>query len=298
MAKVVSLPHADSQPAYSLAEAVEDFLTRDWSQNTLINFTSDLRRFIQAFGQRSINQVSPVEIQDYLDGLTNRQGQPVAAETYNRHYGTLGNFYGWLVRQEELEYSPLTKVDRKKMGERLPRPMTPAQIQAFFRRIDDLRDRALFSLLLGSGVRIAEALSLNIEDLDLAEGTFRVIGKGDRERVGYLAEDTTDLVRRYLRKRERPSTGPLFASRQGRLSYAMANRRFRKYAEGLEDNGHVLVIHQLRHTFGSERAGKMDALVLRDLMGHKSLKTTLQYAQVNPEKARDAFRAFDRQQSR
>ena len=50
----------------------------------------------------------------------------------------------------------------------------------------------------------------------------------------------------------------------------------------LEENGQRLTIHQLRHTFGSERAGQMDALVLRDLMGHKSLKTTLQYAQVNP----------------
>jgi integrase len=69
-------------------------------------------------------------------------------------------------------------------------------------------------------------------------------------------------------------------------------------AHGLEENGQRLTIHQLRHSFGSERAGQMDALVLRDLMGHRSLKTTLQYAQVNPEKAREAFKEFDRQRSR
>jgi len=295
MAPEVVFPGSAPQSDYTVEEAVEDFLARDWSPHTLRSFVSDLGRFVRIFGSRPVDSVSAVELQDYLEGLTNRQGEPVAAETYNRHYGTLNNFFGWLVRQEELAHSPMVKVDRKRIGERLPRPLTPAQIEPFFRRIDALRDRALFSLLYGSGVRISEALSLNIEDLDLAEGTFRVIGKGDRERVGYLAAETVDRIRRYLRQRKRPRRGPLFASRQGRLSYAMASRLFRKYAEGLEENGRPLTIHQLRHTFGSERAGKMDALLLRDLMGHQSLKTTLQYAQVNPEAAREAFRAFDRQ---
>jgi integrase/recombinase XerD len=299
MAKMVALVSSSSSPQpYTLSEAVEDFLARDWSQHTLINFTSDLRRFSHAFDQRPIDQITSVEIQDYLDGLTNRQGEPVAAETYNRHYGTLGNLFGWLVRQEELEYSPMSKVDRKRMSARLPRPMTAGQIQAFFNRIDSKRDQALFSLLLRSGLRVSEALSLDIEDLNMAEKIFQVIGKGNCERVGYLSEETVERIRRYLRERRRPRSGALFVSRQGRLSYAMVHRLFKKYAQGLEESGRALTIHQLRHTFGSERAGKMDALVLRDLMGHKSLKTTLQYAQVNPEKAREAFKEFDRQQSR
>ena len=78
----------------------------------------------------------------------------------------------------------------------------------------------------------------------------------------------------------------------------MAWRLFRKYAASLEENGQPLTIHQLRHSFGSERAGQMDALILRDLMGHKSLRTTLQYAQVNGESVKKAFREFDRQASR
>jgi hypothetical protein len=67
------------------------------------------------------------------------------------------------------------------------------------------------------------------------------------------------------------------------LSYSTAWRLFRKYANGLEENSQLLTIHQLRHSFGSDRTGAMDALILRDLMGHKSLRTTLQYAQVNEE---------------
>ena len=161
------------------------------------------------------------------------------------------------------------------MGERLPRPMGRDQVRAFFGRIDRLRDKALFSLLHGSGLRVSEALGLDIEDVNLEEREIRFLGKGDRERVGYLSEDTVKLLRRYLRERGRPRQGSLFESRHGtRLSYSMAWRLFRQYADGLEENGQALTIHQLRHSFGSERAGNMDALILRDLMGHKSLRTT------------------------
>ena len=96
-------------------------------------------------------------------------------------------------------------------------------------------------------------------------------------------------------ERGRPEQGPLFTSRQGRLSYAMARVLFNRAAAGLKNpDGSAVTIHQLRHAFGSERAGRMDALVLRDLMGHKSIRTTLRYAEVNPERTRDAFQDFDR----
>lgn len=301
MGKTVTFPARTTPSALTVRQAVEGFMARDWSPNTRRNFEADLRRFVRDFGRRRADRVSSVELQGYLDGLTTARGgqeRSVNPATYNRHYATLQNLFGWLERQEELDRSPMDKVERKRVGERQPRPMTPDQVEAFFARIDSLRDRALFSLLYGSGLRVSEALDLSIEDLDLGEGTFRVMGKGDRERIGYLSEATIKLIRRYLRERGRPTDGPLFESRQGRLSYAMAYKLFRRHAEGLETNGKPLTIHQLRHTFGSERAGHMDALVLRDLMGHKSLRTTQQYAQVNGEAVKKAFRQFDRRRRR
>ena len=171
--------------------------------------------------------------------------------------------------------------------------MTIDQLELFFSRIDSLRDKALFSLLYGSGLRVSEALSLDIEHLNLADRAFTVMGKGGVERKGYLTEEAARLLRRCLRERGRPKRGPLFTSRQGRLSYAMAYKLFRRYAEGLP--GECPTIHALRHSFGSEAAGKIDALVLRDLMGHKSLRTTQRYAKVNPERTREAFLQLERE---
>jgi integrase/recombinase XerD len=291
---VIALPVEKS--GLKVEQAAEAFLERDFSPNTLRNFRSDLSRFCETFEGRPVDAIQAEEIREYLSGLKNRQGKRVSVATHNRHHGTLHNLFEWLIRQGEVDVNPVARLERKRLMNHLPQPLARGQVEALFSRIRDLRERALFSLLYRSGLRVDEALSLDMEDLNLAEGTFRVLGKGGEERTGYLSEETGPLLRRYLRSRYNPCTGPVFASRQGRLSYHMTRVLFNRYAEGLtRPDGRPVTIHQLRHTFGSERAGKMDALVLRDLMGHKSIRTTMRYAQVNPEQVREAFRQYDRE---
>jgi len=87
-------------------------------------------------------------------------------------------YFSWLLRQGEVEKIPLDRLERRRLGERLPRPMTPEQIETFFGRITELRDRALFSLLYRSGLKVGEALSLDVSDVNLEDGTFRMMGKG------------------------------------------------------------------------------------------------------------------------
>ena len=248
MAKVISL---QTPPPLTVDSAVDEFLSRNWTRNTKRNYSADLRSFARAFKARSVASVSGTEIKAYLDGLQNRSGAPLKPATYNRHHASIQSLYSWLVRQEEVVTSPMQKAERKPLPERLPRPMTDEQIEQFFAHVKSLRDRALFSLLYGSGIRISEALSLDVKQVRLADGSFTVMGKGGTERVGYLSEATKTLLRRYLRERGRPKHGPLFVSRQGRLSYAMAHRLFNKHAEGLP--GEKPTIHSLRHSFGSER---------------------------------------------
>ncbi len=214
-------PECNEGASLTVESAVEVFLKRDLSPNTFRSFRSDLGRFIRAFQGRAVAFLSPEEIRAYLDGLTTRKGQPASPETCNRHFGTLTNLFSWLLRQGEVEKNPLDRLERRRLGERLPRPMTPEQIETFFGRITDpstsrpvapmrsqptsllmtgLRDRALFSLLYRSGLRVGEALSLDVADVNLEGGTFRVVGKGNAERVGYLSEET----RLYFPPKTRP----------------------------------------------------------------------------------------------
>ena len=289
---VIPLPVEKS--GLTVEQVSEAFLERDFSPNTVGNFRSDLTRFCEHFEGSPVDAIQAEEIREYLGGLKNRQRRRASPATHNRHHGTLHNLFEWLVRQREIDVNPMLRLERKRVVNHLPQPLSREQVETLFSRIKELRERTLFSLLYRSGLRVDEALSLDIEDLNLAEGTFRVLGKGGEERTGYLSEETGPLLRRYLRSRNNPRTGPVFNSRQGRLSYHMARVLFNRFAEGLlRPDGRAVTIHQLRHTFGSERAGKMDAVVLRDLMGHKSIRTTMRYAKVNPERVREAFRQFD-----
>lgn len=294
---VVAFP--ESVESTTVSEARELFLERDLSKNTRRCFESDLERFERSFGDRDLRSIAPKDVERHLKGLQNRSGGPASPETVNRHRGTLHNFFAWLELQGLLEGNPVSKVERRRVTSRLPRPLSAGQIGKMFRRIKTHREKALFSLLHRSGLRIQEALSLNIEDVNFRTGTFTVRGKGDRERVGYLSEETKPLLRRYLKTRGNPRTGALFQSRQGRLSYYMARKMFLKAADGITNpDGSQITLHQLRHSFGSERAGAIDPIILRDLMGHSDIRTTLRYSKVNPERTRNAFRDFDREHAR
>jgi integrase/recombinase XerD len=297
----------------TISKGVKQFLSpdHDLSPNTRKAFSADLRRFVAQYGDRRVSGVSAVDIREYLSGLTTPAGEPVAPATYNRHFGTLQNFFNWLdrllafggprldARLITYRVNPMKSLKRKRTPSRLPRPLSKDQVRTILGRIDAPRDKALFTLLYDSGLRIQEALNLRIDDMDLGQGTVRVLGKGDRERPGFLSQRVVHLIKRYLRERGNPSNGFIFVSRQhsesggSRLSYAMAHKLFRDYSDGLIRGGKTATIHQLRHAFGSERAGVIDCLALKQLMGHQSLRTTLQYAEVNPAAARAAFRRYE-----
>ena len=295
----------------SLAKAIRTFLARDLSPNTKKAFKADLKPFEAAYGKLKVTEIGSARVLEHLDGLRTRQGKPLSDETYNRHFGTLLNLFNWL---EELQEStaktartrlvfyrnPMIQLRRRKLPQKLPRPLTTDQVQTILGRMDSPRDKALFTVLYDSGLRIQEALNLNVGDLDLADGSMRVRGKGDRERTAFLSQRACHLLKRYLRDRSvSSSAGPVFISRQhserdgDRLSYSRAHQLFRRYAEGIRYGEHPATIHQLRHAFGSERAGVIDSLALKQLMGHKSLRTTLQYAEVNPQAARAAFLRYE-----
>ena len=86
-AKTIPLPVSPAD--MTVEEAADAFLSRDLSPNTYANFRSDLRRFCRAFPKRPVSSISPEEVRDYLEGLTNHKGEPASPETCNRHLGTL-----------------------------------------------------------------------------------------------------------------------------------------------------------------------------------------------------------------
>ena len=270
--------------------------------DTLRAYTIDLHRLERTIGNVQINTVTRDQLRDYLNNLTSKHGQRVSLATQNRHYATLHRFFEWSLTEKLLNENPMENLPRRKpnkdIGEITPgsiiRSLKKDQTEKILKNAQTTREKLLFTLLYTSGLRISEALDLNIQDM--TEGTINIRqGKGNQPRQAYLSKSTEKLLLEYLAERGNPTSGPVFVTTHGqRLSYARARQLFMDASRNIVNaDGTPVTIHQLRHTFCTERAGHIDSFVLQRLAGHNDIRTTLRYAKVSDTVAKEAFEHFD-----
>lgn len=183
---------------------------------------------------------------------------------------------------------------RLRVPPRVIEPLSREQVQRFWHSFRTARDIALVGLLLLNGLRSAEALGLELQDLSLSEAQLRVRGKRSKVRVLPLAPETVRLLDCYL-KTERPltNTSRLFVSLKGRargqpMTKAGLRSLFRHHRA--QTGVATANPHRFRHTFGSDmtRAG-ISLPALQRLMGHSNIETTLLYVQLSPADVYEEF---------
>ncbi len=305
-------------------EQVEKYIeSLEKDNDTVKAYRLDLEKFMIAFGEKKPTEIKFPELKAYLDSLTTRNGKRVSVSTQNRHYATISCFFNWLIKQSKLIENPIKNVARRRpnkdLGEinskdiiRYLDKETVAQIMSNAKTI---REEFLFDLLYSSGLRISEALALNVQDI--RNGVIQIrAGKGNRPRVTYMSKHTEKLFKKYLEKRVPDRSvlfkaqnieeaqalrneGALFTTNNGtRLGYHRANQLFKQAARNMKNPDNApLTIHQLRHTFCTERVGHIDIRVLQRLAGHSDIRTTLRYAKVVDKVAREQFDKYDRERT-
>ncbi|MEY3369881.1 MAG: hypothetical protein RLZZ361_551 [Cyanobacteriota bacterium] len=303
-------------------DLVEKYVeTLDKDNDTVKAYRLDLEKFVECFGERYSTEIKADELKSYLDNLSTRSGKRVSVSTQNRHYATISCFFNWLIRQSKLIENPIKIVQRRRpnkdVGETnakdIIRYLDKETIVKIMNNAKSDREEFLFDLLYSSGLRISEALALNVQDI--RNGIIQVrAGKGNRARVTYMSKFTEKLFKKYLDNRvpdrsvlfkaknideakALKNEGALFTTNNGtRLGYHRANQLFKQASKNIKNpDGTPLTIHQLRHTFCTERVGHIDIRVLQKLAGHSDIRTTLRYAKVADTVAREQFEKFDRE---
>jgi integrase/recombinase XerC len=206
-----------------------------------------------------------------------------------RRLAALRSFYRFLVRRGWLRRNPATELRTPRLPKRLPGCLPIDESETLLAagpdgRATAARDRAILEMLYATGVRVAELSGLDVEDVDLAEGTARVFGKGSKERIVPVGRQAIQAVRAYLRGR-RTASGPLFRNRRGGRLTARSIRRVvraRARAAGLARR---VTPHTLRHTFATHLldAGA-DLRLIQELLGHARLGTTQKYTHVSMDR--------------
>lgn len=208
--------------------------------------------------------------------------------TINRKLSALRTFFMYLVREGVISVSPAANLSAPRIDRKLPTVLTVDEVSTLMdaRPASDQlsrRDHAIFELLYSSGLRVSEAVGLNIGDLDFPQALVRVFGKGRKERIVPIGSKALEAIQDYLIERGRPGNDEaLFLNhRRGRLTARSIERNLKQRL--LEANiNRRATPHALRHTFATHLldAGA-DLRSIQELLGHVSLSTTQKYTQVS-----------------
>jgi integrase/recombinase XerD len=286
-----------------------DHLTieRGLARNSLMSYRRDLNRylsFLSPLGIDTLDEITEGHVLAFVAFL--REGDadhsPLAPSSAARTVVAVRGFHRFALLEDLASSDPASDVRPPAPPRRLPKALDVKQVESLLaaagegRTPKELRDRALLELLYGTGARISEAVSLDVDDVNREAGSLRLVGKGGKERVvpvgRYAAEAVDDyLVRARPVLAERgPGVPALFLnSRGGRLSRQSAWTVLRSAAERAHITGEVSP-HTLRHSFATHLLdGGADVRVVQELLGHASVTTTQIYTLVTVDSLREVY---------
>lgn len=282
-------------------EHAEQYLSHLYRKNcrsgTIESNQISIRLFLRFIQDRQgiihLAQVSRRSIEAFVEYEQDRGLKPM---TVSGRLISIHAFLRFLVEGEVIDPNVLRKKIRIKVPEALPKAIEPENIKVLFAVIDHVRDRAIFLMLLRTGMRIGELLDLKIPEVNLKEKKV-IIYEAQKTRVGrvvYFSDDAKEALGSWLKARDPKKEFVFYGQGRNRLGYTGAQLRFEKYNEaaGLSAKGYT--IHCLRHTFASEllNAG-MRLECLQPLLGHTSLEVTRRYARLTDRtREEEYFRAM------
>lgn len=274
-------------------QACESFLARcaalNLAKGTIAwygRILGDLARFLGARGVDSLAAVEASILREYLADLR-RRGQ--ASETVFRTWAALRCAFRFWGREGILPRDPMALVERPRRERVLIRPMSPEQAarlleQPDAKTLEGLRDRGLMMLMLDSGLRVSEAISLEAERIDWLNCVLTVMGKGRKERSVPFSSRTCQAMIEYARARSqgRVQSTQFFLGPRGRpLDRSGVRKTVAGYGRKAGIEGVRVSPHTLRHTFAVLyiRNGG-DSFSLQEILGHSTLEMTRRYVHL------------------
>jgi len=284
------------------AEAAERYLThlsveRGASPHTVRAYRGDLARFLEWANRSGIDPMtcSHRQLRHYLGEMDRAR---YARTTIARRFSAVRSFYAYLVDQGLAASDPASILSSPRSSGHLPRVIPAEDLRSLLDapRGDDpsaLRDHAVIELLYAAGLRVSEACSLRLSDVDLPGSLITVMGKGSRERTLPIHPEARTRIRAYLlngRPAHACETSPdtLFLSARGRrLSEDSVRRMFKRE---LARAGATVSLspHAMRHTFATHLLENgADLRSVQELLGHVALSTTQIYTHVSIKRLKD-----------
>lgn len=254
---------------------------RNRSPRTIKTFKSLLKMFIAHLSGKHVSNATTWDVDLFLAKLKERgytersiYTAAVAVKRFMEYLGLRENLKGFELPKRPSE---------------LPRYLTPEEVEAMINAAKSARDKLVVSLLYSTGMRVSELVSVKVSDVNLEEGSIRVKGKGNKERLVFFDNRTRHLLLEYLSSTE-PDSYLFPGRRKGHMHYVTVERIVKSLADaaGLKKK---VTPHILRHSFATFSLSRgMDVREIQELLGHASLRTTQVYTHIAKSRLLEDYR--------
>jgi len=275
-----------------------------YSPHTVSAYQSDLEQFIHFLNHPEEAVTHPAQITHYQirNWMVELMNQQLTARSVNRKVATLRKYFKFLMQEGLITVNPASKINTPKVPKNLPVVVEDGKLT---RMLDDLntftddfaglRDKLIIEMLFGTGMRLAELLGIKHDDIDVYEGTVKVLGKRNKQRIIPLNTELRELLARYieLKKNQNFNNNSLIlivtnkgAEAYPKLIYLTVQKYLTYISTQTKRSPHVL-----RHTFATSLLNNgADLNAIKELLGHANLSATQIYTHNSVERLKSIYK--------
>jgi len=272
-----------------------------FSAHTLSAYLQDLHQFQKFLLQSELDfdAVKHHDIRSWIVDLLDKQTEPRSVQ---RKLSTLRTFYKFLQREMLVEANPTLQVKAPRVSKKLPVFIEDSNLnslldnaEVFGEGFEGLRDRVVLELLFGTGIRLAELITLSDADVNLYEQTIKVFGKRSKERIIPVNVSLMKLLKQYIEEKSKQNfqnlSKKLLVTSEGKAAYPkLIYRIVNKYLAYISTNEKKSP-HVLRHSFATSLLNKgADLNAIKELLGHASLAATQVYTHNSVERLKTIYK--------
>ena len=259
------------------------------SPHTCKNYSRDLHIFLDYCLNNKLQSWQIIDAEHIRAFSASQYRKGLSPRSIQRNLSSIRSFFRYLIRENEIKNNPAQSIRPPKAGKRLPENLDTDSMT----KLLDIketgfiadRDKAILELLYSSGLRLAELINLNITDIDLADATVNVLGKGNKERIIPIGRYAIAALKKWLNTKKNIKTidyDALFISKRGtRLSPRSVQSRLNYWAKRQGITTKVYP-HLLRHSFASHLLeSSHDLRGVQELLGHANISTTQIYTHLD-----------------
>ena len=262
--------------------------------NTRISYKNDILQFLVFLekNKKKINEITPIDIEKFTSKFTT---QGLEKSTISRKMSALSHFFIFLLEENIIKSNPIHELDLPKQIKKLPKILSVDQVEKLIKSsredqsINGIRLNTMIEILYATGIRVSELVEMKLSATYAEKNFLLVQGKGNKERLVPISENTEDKIKDYLKIRNEfinndTESKWLFPSKQsskGHITRQRFNQLLQTLCERVNLNNIRISPHKLRHAFATHLlANGVDLRSLQQMLGHADISTTQIYTHV------------------